>query len=127
MKKIKVVKGNIPTICDHIRKQVLAAGNINLAEKSGDMSTKQIKAAMISGDYFSKRVADAKGYPEVNIIRSIFGGDDQINISKKFGSRFMCYGIISATIIPSDCLIINHFGITIIRKNYYQFVSFVRS
>ena len=122
MKVIKVNKGNIPTICEHLRKQVLAAGNISFAQKYGVMSTKQIKAAMMPGSHFSKRIADARGWIEVRILQSIFGNDDQISISKAFGPNH-----ISATIIPGDYLRINCFGIAIIRKNYCVFVGFVKA
>lgn len=126
MKRIKVDNGNMPTICDRIRKMVLAAGNVNFFEKPGVMSHKQIKAAMMPGNLFLESVGDVEGYLEVGIVQSIFGGDRQISISKKIGSRFRCSGILSTPIIPGDYLIINCFGIAIIRKNYNQFVSFAK-
>ncbi len=118
MKRIKVSKGNIPTVCDHIRRTVLAAGNVSFAEKSGSMSSKQIKALM----HNLNSIANAKGLVEVQIVTNIFGGDDRISISKEFGTNH-----ISATIVPGDCLIINCLGIAIIRENYRQLISFVKA
>lgn len=128
MKKIKVNKANIPTVCDHIRRMVLSAGNVNFFAKSGTMSVKQIKAAMMPGSHFPKSVADAEGYLSVDIAHNIFREDaPEICVSKNFGSKFRCSGAIAACIIPGDCLIINCFGIAIIRENYRQFVSFVKA
>ncbi len=129
MKKIKVNKANIPTVCDHIRRMVLAAGNVNFCEKSGIMSAKQTKTVMMPGSHFPKSVADAEGYLNVDIVYSIFSQEvaPEICISKNFGSRFRCSGAVAVCIIPGDCLIINCFGIAIIRENYRLFVSFVKA
>lgn len=128
MKKIKVSKGNIPTVCNRIRRVVLAAGNVNFFAKSGIMSVKQTKATMMPGSHFPKSVADAEGYLSVDIVHSIFRENaPEICVSKIFGSRFQCSGAVVACIVPGDCLIINCFGIAIIRGNYRQFVSFVKA